>query len=287
MSGFLGAGRCGYRGGGPAGGFFGVVAGFAESGAVGVGGGAAVVPGDDVVVVADGGVAVGGAAGLVPGLEEAAESGGEESGAGVQCGEVPGAGGGVEPAEPDGDGLGSGSVASSRVVSGRVAYARAGVAAVEELAGPAGGDGAVAGEPGGLTVALEQGAVGHDELDFDPGDPAGGAGDPFGQGVGHELPAAPRVAGGAGGAGGPGEGGVRGDAGGGGEQGGEVGHGVGGGAEADVPVGRGVAGAFGDGPGVPPVRGRAGRGGHGPVPGAGERPGVGGEFGIHRGPVRR
>ena len=86
----------------PAGGFFGVVAGFAESGAVGAWlVCAAVVPGDDVVQVADGGVAVGGAAGVVAGLDEAAEAGGEDPGAGVHPDELAGAGAGVEPAEPE------------------------------------------------------------------------------------------------------------------------------------------------------------------------------------------
>ena len=48
----------------------------------------------------------------------------------------------------------------------------------------------------------------------------------------------------------------------------------------------GVRGAFGDGAGVTPVRGGPGRGDQGPVPGPGERPGVGGEFGVDGGPVR-
>ena len=56
----------------PAGLFFGVVAGFAESGTVFECCWAVVVPGDDVVVVADGCVAVGGAAGVVADLDEAA-----------------------------------------------------------------------------------------------------------------------------------------------------------------------------------------------------------------------
>ena len=100
--------------GGPAGEFFGVVAGFAESGAVVPGGGAVVVPGDDVVEVADGCVAVRGAAGVVAGLDKAAEPGREEPGAGVQGGEVAGAGGGVEPAEPDVQVLVPGAVPGSR-----------------------------------------------------------------------------------------------------------------------------------------------------------------------------
>ena len=71
-----------------------------------------------------------------------------------------------------------------------------------------------------------------------------------------------------------------------GQQGGQVAHGVGGRAEADVPLGCGVRGAFGDGAGVTPVRGGAGRGDQGPVTGPGERPGVGGEFLVDGGPVR-
>ena len=51
--------------GGPAGVFLGVVAGFAEPLAVAGGGWAVVVPGDDVVVVANGRVAVRGSAGVV------------------------------------------------------------------------------------------------------------------------------------------------------------------------------------------------------------------------------
>jgi hypothetical protein len=54
-----------------------VVAGFAEALAVVAGGGAVLVQGGDVVVVADGCVAVGGAAGVVPDLKEAAEPGGK------------------------------------------------------------------------------------------------------------------------------------------------------------------------------------------------------------------
>ena len=115
---------------------------------------------------------------------------------------------------------------------------------VSEVAGPAGGDGAVAGEPGGFGVGLEEGAVGHDELDFDAGDPAGGAGGAFDQGVGHELAAAPGSPAVAEGVGVPGQRGVDGDALGDGEQGGEVAHGVRGRAEADMPLGGGVRGAL-------------------------------------------
>ena len=103
----------------------------------------------------------------------------------------------------------------------------------------------------------------------------------------HELPAGSGVPGGAGGVGVPGEGGVHGDAGGDGEQGGDVAHGVRGRAEADVPFGGGVAGPLGDGARVPAVRGGPGGGDDAPVPGAVERPGVGGEFGVDGGPVVR
>ena len=72
-----------------------------------------------------------------------------------------------------------------------------------------------------------------------------------------------------------------------GEQGGEVAHGVRGRAEADVPFGGGVAGPLGDGARVPAVGGGPGRGDDAPVPGAVERPGVGGEFGVDGGPVLR
>ena len=70
-----------------------------------------------------------------------------------------------------------------------------------------------------------------------------------------------------------------------GEQGGEVAHGVRGRAEADVPFGGGVAGPLGDGARVPAVGGGPGGGDDAPVPGAVERPGVGGEFGVDGGPV--
>ena len=290
--------------GGPAGEFFGVVAGFAESGAVVPGGGAVVVPGDDVVEVADGCVAVGGAAGVVPGLDDAAEPGREEPGAGVHGGEVAGAGGGVEPAQPDGQVPVAGRVPavvpagrcghpfrlfirSGACIHSRRARCRAVSGVGEQFPGPAGGDDAVAGEAGGFAVALEEGAVGHDELDLDAADPAGGAGGAFDQGVGHELPAGPGVPGAAEGVGVPGEAGVHRDALRDGEQGGEVAHGVRGRAEADVPFGGGVAGPLGDGARIPAVGGGPGGGDDAPVPGAVERPGVGGEFGVDGGPVLR
>ncbi len=154
----------------------------------------------------------------------------------------------------------------------------------EQFAGPAGGDDAVAGEAGGFAVALEEGAVGHDELDLDAGDPAGGAGGAFDEGVGHELAAGAGVTGVAEGVGVPGQGGVHGDALGDGEQGGEVAHGVRGRPEADVPFGGGVAGPLGDGARVAAVGGCPGGGDDAPVPGAVEGSGVGGEFGVDGGP---
>src|SRR5919112_3382037 len=90
----------GNRLGGPTRCFFDVVAGFAEALAVGAGGWPVLVPGDDVVVVADGRVAVGGSAGVLPDLDEPAESGREEPGFGVHRGQLPAGGRGVEPAGP-------------------------------------------------------------------------------------------------------------------------------------------------------------------------------------------
>ena len=84
----------------------------------------------------------------------------------------------------------------------------------------------------------------------------------------------------------PGQGGVDGDALGDGQQCGEAGHGVGGGAEADVPFGVGVCRALGDGARIEPVGGGAGGGDQGPVTGAGEGAGVGGEVLVDGGPVR-
>ncbi|MDQ0617964.1 hypothetical protein QFZ33_001988 [Arthrobacter globiformis] len=84
----------------PAGEFFGVVARFAQSGAVGQAGGSAVVPGDDVVVVADWGVAVGRAAGVVPGLDEATQRCREETPSRVHGYQINGPGGGIEAPDP-------------------------------------------------------------------------------------------------------------------------------------------------------------------------------------------
>jgi hypothetical protein len=116
--------------------------------------------------------------------------------------------------------------------------------------------------------------------------PPGGPGDPLDEGVGHELPAGAGVPGGAEGPGVPGQGGVDGDALPGREQCGQVRHGLRCRAEADVPVGGGMGGPIRDRARVHPVRGGAGRGGDGPVPGAGERAGVRGKLGVHCVPAR-
>jgi hypothetical protein len=114
------------RSAGPTRVLFGVVAGFAESCAVGQGGGSAGVPGDDVVDMADGRVAVGGAAGVVPGFDEASEPWWEEPGFGVggqqfTCGRCC-----VEPPEPHGELIilrGAGAGTGVTVRAGAVARA--------------------------------------------------------------------------------------------------------------------------------------------------------------------
>lgn len=75
--------------------FFGVVAGFAQAGAIGGIGGSVVVPRNDVVEVPEWGVAVGGAAGVVAGLDEPAQPGREEPFPGVHPDELTGSGGGA------------------------------------------------------------------------------------------------------------------------------------------------------------------------------------------------
>ena len=137
-----------------------MVAGFAEA-----------LPGGDVVVVPDGGVAVGGAAGVVPDLEEALEPGWEEPGFGVHRDKFPSGGGGVEPAEEEIQFLHAGFTPAGVVCA---ALACAVPAGEGEVPGGCCGDGAVAGEVCGFGVCLQEGAVGHDELDLHPGHPAGG-----------------------------------------------------------------------------------------------------------------
>ncbi|KIC64447.1 hypothetical protein RM50_17895 [Pseudarthrobacter phenanthrenivorans] len=118
-----------------------------------------------MVVVPDPSVAVRGPAGIVPDLEEAFQVGREEPGCGIHRHQLPGAGGGVEAPDPQAQ------VVARCMTEGQV---------------PGGGcrDGAVAGEPGGFAVGLQEGAVGHDELDLHPGHAAGDARGPFDEGVG-------------------------------------------------------------------------------------------------------
>lgn len=169
----------------PTGGFFGVVAGFTESLAVGEAGGSAVVPRDDVVVVADRGVAVRRAAGVIPGLDEAAQPRGEEPGPGIHRDQVTAPRSGVEPAQPGIDGgIPGGSTGEASVMG---SGGSAGSDVPDDGPRPACRDHTVTGEPGRFGIALKERAVGHYELDLDPRDPPGGAGGPFDQGVGHDL----------------------------------------------------------------------------------------------------
>jgi hypothetical protein len=55
------------------------------------------------------------------------------------------------------------------------------------------GDDAVPLKPGRFTVALEQGPVGHDELELDASKPAAGTGDAFHQVISHDLAPGPLV----------------------------------------------------------------------------------------------
>jgi hypothetical protein len=145
---------------------------------------------------------------------------------------------------------------------------------------------AVAGEAGGFAVALEEGAVGHDEVDLDSGDAAGGSGGAFDQGVGLDLSQGAGVPGGVEGVGVPCQCRVHGDSLVDGQQRRQVRHAARGRAQAHPPLRGGVAGALGNGTGIPPGRGGADRGDDGPGSGAGEGSGVGGEFLVHGGPVR-
>src|SRR6478735_1900445 len=128
----------------PAVGFLDLVAGRAQALTVGQGGGAAGGAAGDVVDVPDRGVAPGGAAGLVAGGDEGAGGVGELAAFAVAVGEVAGGRVGVQAADPG---------------------AGAGVGVGDQAAGQRGGDGAVADQVGGFGVAVEQGAVGHHQLD--------------------------------------------------------------------------------------------------------------------------
>lgn len=221
----------------------------------------------------DRGVAIRRAAGLVADLDKAAQPGREEPCAGLHRHEISRAGGGVEPPEPD--------------VHGLVLLSVSGVVREEDLPRPPCGDYPVAGKPCGFAACLEQRTVGHDELDLDPGDPAGFSRDAFHKGVRHELPAGSGIPGVADGVGVPGERGVDRDALGDGEQGGEIAHGVRRRAEADVPFRSGMARPLGDGARIVAVGGGPGCGDQGPVPGTIERPGVGRELLVDGTPIRR
>src|SRR6478609_542884 len=133
------------------------VAGFAGASAVADAGGSTVGVSGDVVVVPDGGVAPGGAAGVVPGDEELPGGVGEVAAVGVAVDQVPGVGVGVEAADPGFEVWAGGA---------------------DEFSGEGCGDRSVADQDGGFVVAVEQGAVGHHELDVqvDPGRDGGGVG---------------------------------------------------------------------------------------------------------------
>ena len=63
------------------------------------------------------------------------------------------------------------------------------LAPAEQFPSPLCRDNSVTLEPGRFAVALEESAVGHDEVQVDPREPARGAGDAFDQGVSHDLAA--------------------------------------------------------------------------------------------------
>jgi hypothetical protein len=134
---------------------------------------------------------------------------------------------------------------------------------------------------------LEEGAVGHDELDLHARDSPGGARSAFNQGVGHDLSTCPVIPFGAKGVGVPAERGMHGDALRDGQQGCQVGHGVRCRAKADTPLLSGATGPLGDGAGVPAVGRGPNRRGDGAVPDPGEGPCVGSEFVVDGAPVGR
>src|SRR6478752_2702016 len=134
----------GFGGGGPAGCFLRVVAGFAGASGVADPGRPTFGVSGDVVVVPDRGIAPGGAAGVVPGDEELPCGEGEVAAFGVAVDQVPGGGIGVEAADPGFELRGGGA---------------------DQVSGDGCGDRAVTDQDGGFVVAVEQGAVGHHELD--------------------------------------------------------------------------------------------------------------------------
>src|SRR5690606_4235149 len=150
-------------------------------------GGPTLREGDDVVVVPDRRSAPRGAAALVPGVDEAGEPRRWCPATGVHLYQLPCGGAGEQSAQPE---------------LGAVVGLPAAEAVADEPPCPTGGDGPVPGDHGGLAVAPQEGAVGHDELDLDGcGVGRGLPGDTLDEGVGHDLPAAARITLGAGGVG--------------------------------------------------------------------------------------
>lgn len=134
---------------------------------------------------------------------------------------------------------------------------------------------------------MEEGAVGHNELDLHLGNAASGTGKPIKQSIGHDLTTGAVISAGSGSVSGLAEGCVSCNAVGYGQQCGEVGHRIRCRAQADVPL-RGCAGcALGDGTGVTAVSGCFDCSDDGAVSGAVEGSGVGGEFFVDRAAVFR
>jgi hypothetical protein len=259
----------------------GVVAGFAEPAAVAKARGPAVLPCDDVVVVADRRIAVRHAAGAIACLDEAAETGREEPCPGIHGKQLSSARGGVEPPQPN-------VQRPVTVVAQALSLAHALALVLDtDLPGPPGGDHTVARKPRRFAVALEQGAVGHDELDFNPRDPARCPRDAFDQVISHDLSAGPAVSRRALRIGLPGKRCMNGHAGGDREQGGQVRHGVRCRAKAHMPVRHGPAGTIHHGVGVQPIRRRPGCRDNGPVARARKGPNICGKFFVDGAPVRR
>ncbi len=114
------------------------------------------------------------------------------------------------------------------------------------FSGPFAGDDAVAGELCGFAVALEEGAVGHDELEVDACVAARGAGDAFDQFVCHDVALGPVIAGGLQGVSVAGQGRIRGHALGHGQEGGQAGHRVRSRTQCHGPLIHGMARTPGD-----------------------------------------